>query len=76
KRNEQKTIYSFEHQKISNELSNKLEKKVKLKILKSGKGKIEIPFNSIMTLDMVFYVLYLWTVRKTSNRTILEGFAF
>lgn len=46
KRNEQKTIYSFEHQKISNELSNKLEKKVKLKILKSGKGKIEIPFNS------------------------------
>lgn len=41
-----KTIYSFEHQKLANELSNKLEKKVKLKVAKNGKGIIEIPFNT------------------------------
>lgn len=43
---EKKTIYSFEHQKLANELSNKLEKKVKLKVSKNGKGIIEIPFNT------------------------------
>lgn len=44
--NEKKTIYSFEHQKLANELSIKLEKKVKIKVSKNGKGKIEIPFNT------------------------------
>ncbi len=44
--NKKKTIYSFEHQKLANELSNKLEKKVKLKVSKNGKGIIEIPFDT------------------------------
>ena len=44
--NEKKTIYSFEHQKLANELCKKLEKKVRIKVSKNGKGKIEIPFNT------------------------------
>jgi len=45
-RNRSKTLPSFEHQKLANDISNKLGKDVKLKVSKSGKGKIEIPFNS------------------------------
>ena len=41
-----KTIYSFEHQKLANDISNKLGKKVRIKVSKNGKGKIEIPFNT------------------------------
>ena len=37
---------SFEHQKIANDLTNVLNKTVYIKVLKSGKGKIEIPFKS------------------------------
>ena len=45
-RNRIKTLPSFEHQKLANDISNKIGKDVKLKVSKSGKGKIEIPFNS------------------------------
>ena len=45
-RNRSKTLPSFEHQKLANDISNKFGKDVKLKVSKSGKGKIEIPFNS------------------------------
>jgi ParB family chromosome partitioning protein len=45
-RNRSKTLPSFEHQKLANDISNKIGKEVKLKVSKSGKGKIEIPFNS------------------------------
>jgi len=45
-RNRIKTLPSFEHQKLANDFSNKIGKDVKLKVSKSGKGKIEIPFNS------------------------------
>ena len=45
-RNRSKTLPSFEHQKLANDLTNKLGKDVKLKVSKNGKGKIEIPFNS------------------------------
>ena len=45
-RNRSKTLPSFEHQKLANDLTNKLGKDVKLKVSKNGKGKIEIPFSS------------------------------
>ena len=44
--NRGKILPSFEHQKLANEISKKLDKDVKLKVYKSGRGKIEIPFNS------------------------------
>ncbi|MGC6494802.1 MAG: ParB/RepB/Spo0J family partition protein [Flavobacteriales bacterium] len=40
------TIPSFEHQKLNNDLKNATGKEIKLKVLKSGKGKIEISFNN------------------------------
>ena len=52
-RNRTKSIPTFEHQKISNDLSHSLGKEVKLKVLKSGKGKIEIKFNSAEELDEI-----------------------
>jgi len=45
-RNRSKSLPSFEHQKLANDLTNKLGKNVKLKVAKNGKGKIEIPFHS------------------------------
>jgi len=45
-RNRTKTLISFEFQKLSNQLSHKLDKDVRFKISKSGKGKIEILFNN------------------------------
>jgi ParB family chromosome partitioning protein len=45
-RNRSKTLPSFEHQKLANDLTNKLGTDVKLKFSKSGKVKIEIPFTS------------------------------
>ena len=45
-RNRSKSLPSFEHQKLANDLTNKLGKDVKLKVTKNGKGKIEIPCNS------------------------------
>ena len=41
-----KSIPSFEHQKISNDLKKMTGKDIKLKVLKSGKGKLEISFNN------------------------------
>ena len=52
-RNRTKSILTFEHQKISNDLSHSLGKEVKLKVLKSGKGKVEIKFNSAEELDEI-----------------------
>jgi ParB family chromosome partitioning protein len=40
------TIPSFEHQKISNDLKKVTGKSINLKVLKSGKGKLEISFNN------------------------------
>ena len=45
-RKRSKILPSFEHQKLTNEISKKLDKDVKLKVYQSGRGKIEIPFNS------------------------------
>ena len=39
-------IPSFEHQKISNDLKKVTGKSINLKVLKSGKGKLEISFNN------------------------------
>ena len=52
-RNRTKSIPTFEHQKISNDLSHSLGKEVQLKVLKSGKGKVEIKFNSAEELDEI-----------------------
>ncbi|MGC6470143.1 MAG: ParB/RepB/Spo0J family partition protein [Flavobacteriales bacterium] len=52
-RKQTQSIQSFEHQKISNALSHKLGNEVNLKILKSGKGKIEIKFNSEEEMNQV-----------------------
>ena len=45
-RNRIKSLPTFEHQKLANDLTNKLGKAVKLKVTKKGNGKIEIPFSS------------------------------
>ena len=54
-----KSLLSFEHQRLTNEISNKFEKEVKLKISKSGKGKIEIYFNSNDELNNIITKLGL-----------------
>lgn len=48
-----KTLPSFEYQKLANDLSHKLGNEVKLKVLKSGKGKVEIPFKSEEELQAI-----------------------
>ncbi len=58
-RNRSKKLPSFEHQKLANDISNKIGKDVKLKVSKSGKGKIEIPFNSNDDLHQIIYQLLL-----------------
>ena len=58
-RNRSKTLPSFEHQKLANDISNKIGKDVKLKLSKSGKGKIEIPFNSNDDLHQIISQLGL-----------------
>ena len=58
-RNRSKTFPSFEHQKLANDISNKIGKNVKLKVSKSGKGKIEIPFNSNDDLHQIISQLGL-----------------
>lgn len=58
-RNRSKTLPSFEHQKLANDISNKIGKDVKLKVSKSGKGKIEIPFNSNDDLHQIISQLAL-----------------
>ena len=58
-RNRNKILPSFEHQRLANEVSNKLGKDVKLKVYKSGRGKIEIPFNSDDDLHNIISQLVL-----------------
>ncbi|MGB1931725.1 MAG: ParB/RepB/Spo0J family partition protein [Flavobacteriales bacterium] len=58
-RNRSRTLPSFEHQKLANDISNKIGKDVKLKVSKSGKGKIEIPFNSNDDLHQIISQLGL-----------------
>jgi ParB family transcriptional regulator, chromosome partitioning protein len=52
-RNRQKTLPTFEQQKLANDLSQQLGSDVKLKLLKSGKGKIEIPFKTEEELQKI-----------------------
>jgi ParB family transcriptional regulator, chromosome partitioning protein len=56
-RNRTKSLPTFEHQKISNDLTHKLGKQVKLKVLKSGKGKVEIQFNSSEELEEIIKII-------------------
>ena len=58
-RKRSKTLPSFEYQKLANDISNKIGKDVKLKVSKSGKGKIEIPFNSNDDLHQIISHLAL-----------------
>ena len=58
-RDRSKTLPSFEHQKLANDISNKIGKDVKLKVSKNGKGKIEIPFNSNDDLHQIISQLGL-----------------
>lgn len=52
-RQRSKTLPSFEHQKLANDLTHRLGNEVKLKVLKSGKGKLEIPFQSDEELQAI-----------------------
>ena len=45
-RKRMKTLPSFEDQKLANDISHKIGSEVKLKVNKSGKGKLEIPFKT------------------------------
>ena len=54
-----KTFISFEHQKLANDISYKIGKDVKLKVSKSGKGRIEIPFDSNEDLHLILSQLDL-----------------
>ena len=58
-RKRSKKLPSFEYQKLANDISNKIGKNVKLKVSKSGKGKIEIPFNSNDDLHQIISQLGL-----------------
>ena len=48
-----KNLPSFEHQKLANDISHKLGSEVKLKVNKSGKGKLEIPFKTEEELQSI-----------------------
>lgn len=48
-----KTLPSFEHQKLANDISLQLGRKVKLKVNKCGKGKLEIPFKTEKELQTI-----------------------
>jgi len=58
-RSKSNNILTFEQQKFTNDLSHKLNKKIQLKVLKSGKGKIVINFNSEDELRDIFNQLNL-----------------
>lgn len=51
------TLLSFTHQKIKEDMSLMLNKKVELKRSKSGKGKIVIPFSSDEDLQRIIEIL-------------------
>ena len=54
-----KSLPSFEHQKLANDISHKLGSEVKLKVNKSGKGKLEIPFKNEKELQAIIkYFLF------------------
>ena len=59
-RSKSNNILTFEQQKFTNDLSHKLNKKIQLKVLKSGKGKILINFNSEDELRDIFNQLNLF----------------
>ena len=48
-----KNLPSFEHQKLANDLSFQLRSEVKIKVNKSGKGKLEIPFKTEEELQAI-----------------------
>ena len=48
-----KTLPSFEHQKLANDISHRIGSEVKLKVNKSGKGKLEIPFKTEEELQAI-----------------------
>ena len=54
----QKHNLSNHHQKIEDNLTSFFNEKIKLKILKNGNGKIEIPFSSEKKLDEIIKLLY------------------
>ena len=49
---------SIHYKKIENNLSDFFNEEIKLKILKNGSGKIEIPFKSEKKLDEIIQLLY------------------
>lgn len=51
-------VLSSEFKKIEKELSEFFQQRIKIKISKNGKGKIEIPFQSEKTLDELIKILY------------------
>ena len=52
-RKRMKTLPSFEHQKLANDISYKIGNEVKLKVNKSGKGKLEISFKTEEELQAI-----------------------
>lgn len=54
----QKHNLSNHHKKIEDNLTSFFNEKIKLKILKNGNGKIEIPFSSEKKLDEIVKLLY------------------
>ena len=51
-------VLSSEFKKIEKDLSEFFQQRIKIKISKNGKGKIEIPFQSEKTLDELIKILY------------------
>lgn len=52
-RTRRKTLPSFEYQKLANDISHQIGSEVKLKVNKSGKGKLEIPFKTEEELQAI-----------------------
>ena len=48
-----KTLPSFEHQKLANDISHQIGSEVKLKVNQSGKGKLEISFKTDEDLQTI-----------------------
>ena len=48
-----RTLTSFEHQKLANDISHRVGSEVKIKVNKSGKGKLEIPFKTEEELQAI-----------------------
>lgn len=52
-KNNSQSLPSFEHQKLTNDLKKAIGKKINLKVLKSGKGKLEISFKDEIELNEI-----------------------